>query len=645
MRRTSLARVFLCVFLAACGSGGGDDSASDAGEDGSFDATSGSVDGAGSDAQQPLSDATGGDSAAAGDDGSASGDDGSVGGDDAAQGDDGGVGDAANADASDAAGGSDAGDSGGNSLKDSGGTDANASCGVCDSPPDLCHATTGTCQSGQCVYAFVTGAACDDGNACTVNDTCANGACAGTALQCTTPPAPVCLSGSQSITHDAQGTCNGGLCVYASHTTTCPSGPCTNGVCTSDPCSGITCATPPSVCYTSAGACSGGSCSYPYADGTTCNDGNACTTNDSCNTGDCKGAPVACDSPPASTCVNTSTLKSYASSGVCSIGACSYTYSFVDCPAGCANDACTPSGWTTMTSNTSENLWAVWGSSANAVWAVGEGGTAVFYNGTQWQVRPVPSQATGAFMVAIHGSAANDVYALAQKALIHYDGNAWSFVANLPGQYCSITTGVFATGDADHDAYVSCWWSSSDQSQEYDTLYKVSGAGVVTQVGQVGGYLGCVGYAGGVWEFSPTDVWMSGCAAQEWNGSSIVQVSIGAPSSAQIWATGPSSVFTIAYNENQDGSNVIEWWNGSVWSPLNSGLNGTLSAISGSSSTRVFAAGYDAGQTAGTIVFYDGVGFTNQVLPSGTKRLQGIWAAQTGQVFSVGSAGTIVTGP
>src|SRR5260370_14933061 len=26
-------------------------------------------------------------------------------------------------------------------------------CGPCDSPPDVCHATIGTCENGRCVYA------------------------------------------------------------------------------------------------------------------------------------------------------------------------------------------------------------------------------------------------------------------------------------------------------------------------------------------------------------------------------------------------------------------------------------------------------------------------------------------------------------
>src|SRR5688500_5559326 len=64
-------------------------------------------------------------------------------------------------------------------------------CGPCNTPPTACHAIAGTCEAGVCHYAFVENASCNDGNACTVADTCAAGACAGTPLVCSAPPANV----------------------------------------------------------------------------------------------------------------------------------------------------------------------------------------------------------------------------------------------------------------------------------------------------------------------------------------------------------------------------------------------------------------------------------------------------------------------
>ncbi len=645
MRRTSF--FFTLALLAGCGSSGGDGGTVPPGDDGGGDVTV--VDGAGAGDARPASDgpASGNDGASSGGDDAtlptdANGDDATTTSDaaDGGSGDDGG--DAAPADASDAS-----------SAADSSGTDAgdaSPTCGPCVTPPDACHAKVGTCVSGQCTYAFVNGATCDDGDPCTIADSCVNDGCFGTPMICDTPPAAVCNGSSQAITHDQQGSCVGGLCSYKEHVVTCSGGPCVNGACTSDPCAGVTCNAPPSVCYTATGAtCSNGSCSYPFDDGASCDDGNACTTNDTCATGACKGTPIACSAPPANMCANGSTLKAYAPHGTCGAGKCSYSYSFVDCPSGCANGACNPSGWTTMTSNTTQNLWAMWGSSANAVWAVGGGGTAVFYDGAQWQVRPVPAQATSGILFSIHGSAPNDVFALAQRVLIKFDGSKWGFVTDLSNQsYCTMTTGVFATGDANDDVYVSCWWGSNDFTQAYQTLYEVVGsgpnAGKVTQVTQANAYISCVGYAGGVWSFGPKETWLAGCTPSVWNGSTLSAVGTTPPGGAQIWAANDTNVFTIAYDENQDGTSIVQSWNGSVWQPLNTGLNGTISAISGTSGTRVFAAGYD-GNDKGAVEFYDGTGFTSQVLPANTARLQAIYAAPTGEVFAAGLGGVIVEGP
>jgi hypothetical protein len=109
--------------------------------------------------------------------------------------------------------------------------------------PDQCH-TEGTCNpsTGICQYPTkADGAACEDGDACTLADTCQAGACKGG-----TPV--VCAAGDQC---HAAGTC--------------------------DPKTGV--------------------CSNPnQPDGTTCDDGSVCTVGDVCNAGACTGgSPLSCD--------------------------------------------------------------------------------------------------------------------------------------------------------------------------------------------------------------------------------------------------------------------------------------------------------------------------------------------------------------
>lgn len=80
-------------------------------------------------------------------------------------------------------------------------------CGPCNSPPDSCHERDGACVGSTCVYSLKPGgAACDDGNACTLNDSCGGGGtCQGTPLACDTPGA----------CQEAPGRCVNGACQYS----------------------------------------------------------------------------------------------------------------------------------------------------------------------------------------------------------------------------------------------------------------------------------------------------------------------------------------------------------------------------------------------------------------------------------------------
>ncbi|MDP3235104.1 MAG: hypothetical protein Q8N26_20140 [Myxococcales bacterium] len=196
--------------------------------------------------------------------------------------------------------------------------------------------TSGTCSNGACSYASAD-AVCPFG--------CANGSCTGNPCQgvsCSTPPAATCANATTLRTFSTAGTCNNGACSYTPQDTTCTFG-CANGACTGNPCQGVTCNQPPAnTCLNAttlrtfnSGTCSGGACSYPSQD-TTCAFGCA---NGACTGNPCQG--VTCNAPPANACLNATTLRSFNASGSCSGGACSYPSQDTTCAFGCANGACT----------------------------------------------------------------------------------------------------------------------------------------------------------------------------------------------------------------------------------------------------------------------------------------------------------------
>ncbi|HEX7407105.1 MAG TPA: hypothetical protein VF515_05570 [Candidatus Binatia bacterium] len=169
---------------------------------------------------------------------------------------------------------------------------------------DQCH-VAGTCDTGtgQCSNpAKPDNTACNDGTACTTNDVCTTGTCAGTPLVCTASDqchvAGTCDTGTGQCSNPpaADNTpCNdGNACTTGD---ACQAGACVSG--TVDPlCIGCTTnadCTALDQCHL-AGTCQAdGTCSNPpAADNTPCSDGTACTTNDVCTAGTCAGTPLVC---------------------------------------------------------------------------------------------------------------------------------------------------------------------------------------------------------------------------------------------------------------------------------------------------------------------------------------------------------------
>jgi hypothetical protein len=176
-------------------------------------------------------------------------------------------------------------------------------CGDC-APADQCHAA-GVCDpnTGLCEYPpLADGTPCDDGNACTLTDTCQEGVCDGSAAEgitITCAPADQC--------HTA-GVCDPrtGLCKNPplADGTPCDDGnactltdTCQEGVCNGSTAEGITITCAPIDQCHAAGVCdpSTGLCNNPpLADGTSCDDGDVSTAKDICTAGTCGGAPVVC---------------------------------------------------------------------------------------------------------------------------------------------------------------------------------------------------------------------------------------------------------------------------------------------------------------------------------------------------------------
>lgn len=166
--------------------------------------------------------------------------------------------------------------------------------GVCGGSARNCSdsnvCTTDSCNetTDACVNAPNTGP-CDDGLFCTTGDVCSGGVCATTPRNCS--DGNLCTTDTCNDTTDA--------CVNTNNTIPCDDGLfCTAG----DVCSGGVCTTTPRNCG-DGNVCTDDSCNETTdacvnAPNTSpCDDGLFCTVDDTCGNGECNGTPRVCSDP------------------------------------------------------------------------------------------------------------------------------------------------------------------------------------------------------------------------------------------------------------------------------------------------------------------------------------------------------------
>lgn len=205
--------------------------------------------------------------------------------------------------------------------------------GVCLGRPalDCSHLDDGVCMVGACDPETVTciavqdtdGVRCDDGSLCTANDSCHAGACGGTTLDCAKDATPC----HAAACDEATGTCaltaleDGAACDDGNKCTV--EGVCAGGTCQerARDCAAFAgpCAHP--QCDAATGECS----AVPFEEGEACNDGNPCSAGETCVTGSCGGGTLL---PDGDECQFDDRCRL---PGICEHGACSGALK--ECPA------------------------------------------------------------------------------------------------------------------------------------------------------------------------------------------------------------------------------------------------------------------------------------------------------------------------
>ena len=70
----------------------------------------------------------------------------------------------------------------------------------------------------------------------------------------------------------------------------------------------------------------------------------------------------------------------------------------------------------------------MWGSSGSNVFAVGDSGTILHYDGSSWSAM---SSGTTNYLYGVWGSSGSDVFAVGDAGtILHYDGSSWSAMSS-----------------------------------------------------------------------------------------------------------------------------------------------------------------------------------------------------------------------
>jgi len=109
--------------------------------------------------------------------------------------------------------------------------------------------------------------------------------------------------------------------------------------------------------------------------------------------------------------------------------------------------------WSPMTSGTQKVLYDVWGSSGSDVWAVGYNGTILRYDGSTWSDWSLPGGPDAPHLWGVWGSSSTDIFFVGSGGnIIHYtNGSTWDWgtvgTENLYGVWGSSASNVYAVGN------------------------------------------------------------------------------------------------------------------------------------------------------------------------------------------------------
>jgi hypothetical protein len=318
----------------------------------------------------------------------------------------------------------------------------------------------------------------------------------------------------------------------------------------------------------------------------------------------------------------------------------------------------------------SEDLWcpvepaipatlrAMTGTGSNDLWAVGEAGTLLHWNGTNLTRVPVNSHGD---IADVYAAAPNDVWAIGlPHALYHFDGSAWSTVAvstfnsmpiRMSGHGAS-TIWTLEFGGRTHRYDGSTWTSFTLPVSSSVYMYTIWVAGP-DDVWAGGGSNSLFHFDGaswnavtspssdasntfvGIWGAASNDVWFTnGSTAWHWNGSTFTT-----GSGSLSYGGFVEPLWGLASNDvwSPGGNGYLDHYDGTTWAHVNVNLASTSYSPSGLSGFSATASDVWFTSIYGGLVHGDGASSWSWVSqPASFSNRKAIWSAATSDVWAVG---------
>lgn len=279
-------------------------------------------------------------------------------------------------------------------------------------------------------------------------------------------------------------------------------------------------------------------------------------------------------------------------------------------------DSCTPSAWCIEQGvpASAESLYAIWGSSRDDVWIVGDHGMMLHGDGITWQQQPA---VTNRALRGVWGTGSRNVWAVGESGtILHYGSGGWTQTpqmtkAWLNGIWGASERDVWAVGD---NGKILHWDGASWQAQAAPTTQSLRA----------------------VWGSGVFDVWAVGDAGTvlRWGGATWDPIAGASAATALygVWGSGPRNLWIVG-----DSGTLVHWTGAPPLMPEQVVGLGGLHGVWGLHERQVWAVG-----DGGVMLSFDGVAWSALANRPSTSNLNALWGSGLLDVWAPGRAGLLL---